>query len=428
MVGGSKLRSRWAALLMLAASVMVLSGCSVRDAPQTIFAPSGSNSQAIYDVFKPVFGMAIFVFVVVEGMILYSALRNRRRTADGIPLQLHGNTLIELAWTIVPAFIVLFISVLTFRTQALIERPAEQNAVRVEVIGHKWWWEFRYPNNGNVITANELHMPADRDVELFVTSSDVIHSFWVPRLAGKRDAIPNHMNRLVTKPTSAQSMLVRGQCAEFCGKTHAMMGFHVVVQPQAEFDAWVKQEQADAAVPQGVTQAAPKADAGANDVAQAGLSDQVAQATATADVQITPGPSASDSTTGGDGQILRATAEALPERAAPAQATAAAQSTDNLSTPEARGYKLFSDKGCIGCHAIKGYPGATQRVGPDLTHVGSRQYIVAGWLKNDTENLESWLRNPDAIKPGNAMAVQIKRGTLSEDDIHNLRAYLQSLK
>jgi len=415
-------------VLVLAAAVLVLAGCNPREPEQTIFAPSGSNSQAIYDLFFPVFWMAIGVFVVVEGVLLYSITRYRRRTADGIPLQIHGNTLVELAWTIVPAIIVLFISVLTFRTQALIERRAENTAtgepLQVEVIGHKWWWEFRYPDNGGIVTANELHMPADRDVELFVTSEDVIHSFWVPRLAGKRDALPNHINRIITRPTSEQSMIIRGQCAEFCGKTHAMMGFHVVVQPQAEFEAWVQQQTADAPVPAGVTQPAPEAQAAANEVALAGLSDQVAQEQPTTESTDT----APESEVSEDDTMLQATAEGADERAAPAQATAEAESDNDLSTPEARGYELFSTKGCIGCHAIKGYPGAENRVAPDLTHVGSRQYIVAGWLENTPENMEAWLRNPDAVKPENAMAAVIKRGTLTEQEIDDLRAYLHSLK
>ncbi len=429
MVGGTKLRSRWTSLLVLPAAALVLAGCNAREPEQTMFAPSGSNSQAIYDLFFPVFWMAVGVFVVVESMIIYSAIRHRRRsTADGIPLQIHGNTLVELAWTIVPAIIVLFISVLTFRTQALIERPAEATAtgepLQVEVIGHKWWWEFRYPDNGGIVTANELHLPADRDVELFVTSSDVIHSFWVPRLAGKRDAIPNHVNRIITRPTSEQSMIIRGQCAEFCGKTHAMMGFHVVVQSQAEFDEWVEQQQADAPVPAGVIQPAPEAQAGANEVALAGLSDQVAQEQPTTESTDT----APESEVSEDDTMLQATAEGVDERAAPAQATAEAESDNDLSTPEARGYELFATKGCIGCHAIKGYPGAVNRVAPDLTRVGSRQYIVAGWLENNEENMEAWLRNPDAVKPENLMAAVIKRGTLTEQEIDDLRAYLQSLK
>jgi cytochrome c oxidase subunit 2 len=410
-------------MLVLMVGVLVLSGCSIiREPPQTMLAPVGSNSQQIYDLFNYVFVLAIVVFVVVEGVLIYSIMRYRRRTSDGIPLQIHGNTLIEIAWTIIPALIVLAISVVTFRTQALIERPTEAtNAgapVRVEVIGHKWWWEFRYPEHGNIVTANELHIPADRDVELLVTSDDVIHSFWVPRLAGKRDAIPNHVNRIVTRPTGEQSMLLRGQCAEFCGKTHAMMGFYVKVDSQADFDAWVAQQVADAPVPVGVTQNA-QGQAASNKVAQAALSDQVAQAEVTPEATE---PARQDDT------ILQATADAALENAPEVQATAEAETTNDLLTPEARGYNLFQEKQCVSCHVIQGYPGAVGQNGPNLTHVGSREYIVAGWLENTPENMARWLRDPNEVKPENLMGAVIKRGTLNQEEIDALTAYLQSLE
>ncbi len=423
MVGGPKLRVRWASMLVLMVGVLVLSGCSIiREPPQTIFAPSGSNSREIYNLFNYIFVLGIAVFVVVEGALIYGIRRYRRRTSDGIPLQIHGNTLIEIAWTIVPALIVLAISVVTFRTQALIERPTEATdagaPVRVEVIGHKWWWEFRYPDNGNIVTANELHIPADRDVELLLTSEDVVHSFWVPRLAGKRDALPNHVNRLVTRPTGEQSMLLRGQCAEFCGKTHAMMGFYVKVDSQADFDTWVAQQVADASVPQGVTQNT-QGQAAINQVAQAALSDQVAQAEVTPEATE---PAREDDT------VLQATADAAVENAPEVQATAEAESDNDLSTPEARGYDLFTKKQCISCHVIQGYPGAVGQNGPNLTHVGGRNYIVAGWLENTPENMARWLRDPNEVKPENLMGAVIKRGTLTEEEVSDLTAYLQSLE
>lgn len=423
-----KLPSRWASLLVMVGAAMVLAACGAREAPQTMFAPSGSNSREIYDLFWPIFWMAIAVFVVVEGFLIYSIMRYRRRTSDGIPLQIHGNTVVEIAWTIVPAIIVLVIAVLTFRTQALIERPAEEEPVRVEVIGHQWWWEFRYPDYDNLITANELHLPADRDVELLLTSSDVIHSFWVPRLAGKRDAIPNHVNRLITRPVAEDRMLLRGQCAEFCGKTHAMMGFYVVVDSQDQFDAWVERQLQEAVVPEGVEQAVAQS----NEVAQAGQSDQLQQASpeASPETAATPDAVASPDLTQtpvGEG-TFEATAVVVEQEAEELQATAEAETTVQPTSLEAYGYQLFAEKGCVGCHAISGYPGAVARRGPDLTHVGSREHIVAGWLLNTPENMARWLRDPDEVKPENLMALQIQRGTLNEEEIEALTAYLMSLE
>ncbi|HEY0606021.1 MAG TPA: cytochrome c oxidase subunit II [Herpetosiphonaceae bacterium] len=368
--------------------------------PLTTFATDGYESSQIYTLFQPIFWMAIGVFVIVEGLLIWSIIRFRRRPNDGIPVQLHGNLPIELAWTIAPAILVLVIAVLTFRTQANLDRVPE-NPLTVTVIGHQWWWEFQYPE-GNVITANELHIPANRDVVLNLRSADVIHSFWAPRLSGKTDLIPGHENKLVIRPLSEQQVIVRGHCAEFCGGTHAMMAFHVVVQPQAEFDSWLTQQAAAAAAPAGVQQPAASAPATGATVAatvtgEAATGDEVAATTAA---------------------TVAATANA------PETTTPQAQPT----SLEAQGYQLFQQKGCVGCHAINGYPGAVSRVGPDLTHVGSRQHIVAGWLENTPENMRRWLRDPNEVKPDNVMGTAIKLGTLRDDEIEALTAYLESLK
>ncbi|HEY0735398.1 MAG TPA: cytochrome c oxidase subunit II [Herpetosiphonaceae bacterium] len=368
--------------------------------PLTTFATDGYESSQIYTLFQPIFWMAIGVFVIVEGLLIWSIIRFRRRPTDGIPVQLHGNLPIELAWTIAPAILVLVIAVLTFRTQANLDR-APQNPLTVTVVGHQWWWEFQYPD-GNVITANELHIPANRDVVLNLRSADVIHSFWAPRLSGKTDVIPGHENKLLIRPLSQEQIVVRGHCAEFCGGTHAMMAFHIVVQPQAEFDSWLAQQAAAAATPAGVQQPAASAPATGATVAatvtgEAATGDEVAATTAATVV---------------------ATANAAETTTPQAQPTSL----------EAQGYQLFQQKGCVGCHAITGYPGAVSRVGPDLTHVGSRQHIVAGWLENTPENMRRWLRDPNEVKPDNVMGTAIKLGTLRDEEIEALTAYLESLK
>jgi cytochrome c oxidase subunit 2 len=306
--------------------------------------------------------MAAIVFVVVEGLLIYSVVRYRRRPEDGIPLQIHGNKPVEIAWTIIPALIVLFLATMTFRTQSLLVQPVK-NPLHVTVIGHQWWWEFRYPDY-QVVTANELHLPANRDVEFRLESVDVIHSFWIPRLFGKTDVIPGHVNTLTFTPENTTSpIFVRGECAEFCGGTHAQMGMYAVVEPQAQFDSWAKQQQAKANPPAGVTQGA-----------------------------------------------------------------AAPQANAQATSPAARGYALFKTKGCVGCHSIAGYPEAKGLIGPNLTHVASRSNIVAGWLPNTPANLQRWLRDPNAVKPDNIMGTAIKAGTLKEDEIAALSTYLESLK
>lgn len=340
--------SRCAVSITMSAAVLMLAGCAATDGPQTTLVAQGSSSQsirALYDVFAIA---ALVVFVVVEGILIYSVFRFRRRPGEGIPVQIHGNKPIEIIWTIIPSVIVLFLATMTFRTQATLGQQVQQ-PLRVKVIGHQWWWEFQYPEY-KIVTANEVHLPANRDVEFQLQSADVIHSFWLPRLAGKTDTVPGHTNVLSFRlQDTQQPVIIRGECAEFCGGTHAQMGMHAVVEPQAAFDAWVRRQQ-------------------------------------------TPAPAGS------------------------AAGTAA------------QGAGLFKSKGCTGCHAIAGRADAQGVVGPNLTHVGSRQHIVAGWLTNTPENMQRWLRDPNEVKPENIMGSAIKRGTLDENEIAALTAYLESLK
>jgi cytochrome c oxidase subunit 2 len=173
--------------------------------------------------------------------------------------------------------------------------------------------------------------------------------------------------------------------------------------------------------------------AATNEVAQAAQSDQVApatqaeqpaQETSTAVIQ-SPEEAGVEATVA---PHLEATAQAAEATAETLQETAEAETDVQPVSLEAQGYKLFAEKGCVGCHAIKGHPGAVGVTGPNLTHVGSRSHIVAGWLKNTPENMKRWLSNPDEVKPGNLMAAVIKRGTLNADEVEALTAYLQSLK
>src|ERR687885_54796 len=194
--------------LIIVFSLLLLTACEAYDGPQTTLTPQGSSSRAILDLYNVILIMAAIVFVVVEGLLIYSVVRFRRRPEDGIPLQIHGNKPIEIAWTILPAIIVLFLATMTFRTQAILLQPMT-NPLHVTVIGHQWWWEFQYPDY-KFVTANELHIPANRDIELTLQSADVIHSFWLPRLSGKTDVVPGHSNILTFKTTDTkQPLLIR---------------------------------------------------------------------------------------------------------------------------------------------------------------------------------------------------------------------------
>jgi cytochrome c oxidase subunit 2 len=166
-------------------------------------------------------------------------IRFRRRPGQAEPRQVYGNTFAEVTWTLAPAVILVFIAVPTIQTIFRVSGRAGPDALQVEVIGHQWWWEYRYPELG-IVTANELHLPEGREVALALTSADVIHSFWPPRLAGKRDAQPGRTTRLAFTPDSIGTFL--GQCAEFCGESHANMRLRVIVQSPSDFEAWAARQ------------------------------------------------------------------------------------------------------------------------------------------------------------------------------------------
>lgn len=401
---------RYMSIVAVAVASLLLAACGMTEAPQTTFVPQGSGADLIYQLFKPVFWVAVAVFIIVEGALLWTVFRYRRRPDDGIPLQIHGNTPVEIAWTIVPAIIVVVIATMTFRTQSQLVAAAE-NPVRVTVTGNQWWWKFEYPEYG-VVTANELYLPENRDIELRLESSDVIHSFWIPRLSGKTDTVPGYVNLLNFKTYGAQEQQIRGECAEFCGGTHAMMGMWAVVESQENFDAWVARQQADAVVPAGINTAALPSGPGA------------VSATVEAQVNATDEAGAVGTAVGNE---IDAETAATIQAAVPTTNPVDAENAQPASL-EAQGYQLFTSKGCVGCHAIAGYPGAAGISGPNLTHVGSRRTIVAGWLENTPENMRRWLRNPNDVKPDNVMASVVKLGYLKPNEVEALTAYLLSLK
>jgi cytochrome c oxidase subunit 2 len=182
----------------------------------------------------------------VAAVLLVAIVRFRERTPGALPAQVRGSARLELLWTVAPVIVLTFIAFPTVRaifgTQA-VPRP---DALRVRVVGHQWWWEFQYPALG-FATASELHLPVGQPVTLELTSPDVIHSFWVPPLGGKRDALPGQFNRLLLTPTAAGDY--PGQCAEFCGVSHANMRHTAVIQEAAAFQAWVARQQAPPAEP-----------------------------------------------------------------------------------------------------------------------------------------------------------------------------------
>ena len=217
-----------------------------------IFKTDSTPARAISDYTVLVLGVCVGIFVVVAGLLAYTTIRFRhRRGEDGHePPQVYGSNQIELAWTVLPILIVFVLALVTARTIAEVQNATPPpKALQVTVVGHQWWWEFRYPEQG-IVTANELHVPVSdagqpRPTFLKLESADVAHSFWVPQLAGKTDVIPNRDNRMWIEPKTPGTYL--GNCAEYCGTQHARMMIRVIVHPPGEFEKWVEAQQREAA-------------------------------------------------------------------------------------------------------------------------------------------------------------------------------------
>ena len=215
--------------------------------PTNIFAPVSTPAQSIFGVSVFVLQTVVGVFVVVVALLIYAVVRFRKRSSDSTePAQIYGSTQVELAWTVIPVLIVLTLFLATVRVILAVQNaPRPANALNVIVTGHQFWWEFRYPDL-NIVTANELHVPVSdpaHPTPTFMTllSADTDHSFWVPRLGGKTDLIPNHPNHMWIDPH--ETGLFLGQCAQYCGVQHAKMLLRVYVQSREDFDRWVHEQQ-----------------------------------------------------------------------------------------------------------------------------------------------------------------------------------------
>ncbi|HEX5236110.1 MAG TPA: cytochrome c oxidase subunit II [Silvibacterium sp.] len=232
--------------------LLLLPRFSFADGPQpvpNIFAPASTPAANIFSLSLFILSITGGIFVVVSGLLIYAIIRFRDRGDKDDhrePAQIYGSTQIELSWTVIPVLIVVVLFLTTARMIfAIQDAPKPPDALDVTVVGHQFWWEFRYPKLG-IVSANELHVPLNSDAQpeptyLKLLSADVDHSFWVPQLAGKTDLIPNNENLTWIDPRHPG--LYVGQCAQFCGLEHAKMLLRVYVDPPARFAAWVKNQQ-----------------------------------------------------------------------------------------------------------------------------------------------------------------------------------------
>ena len=214
-----------------------------------MFEPLSRPAEMIHNSSLLVLAITAGIFVVVTALLVYVVWKFRRKGPDDDlrePPQIYGSTHIELAWTVVPIIITFVLILVTSRTIGEIQnRKLPENAVQIRLVGHQWWWEVQYPKDG-IVTANEIHVPVsrrngpgERPTELTLESADVIHSFWVPQLAGKTDLIPNRRNHAWIEPFATGTFF--GSCAAFCGTQHANMLLRVIVHEPEDYDRWLKE-------------------------------------------------------------------------------------------------------------------------------------------------------------------------------------------
>lgn len=429
MIGFHRLR-RLAPYGAATALALLLVACS-KQAPNSTLTPHSEYGRAIDFLWRRLLFLGTIVFVLVEAALIYVIWRYRRRDETTRPPQTHGNVKLEILWTLIPAVILVFIAVPTVRTIFRTQAPAPRGALQIEVYGHQWWWEFRYPQY-NFVTANEIYIPTGRTVNFALRTRDVLHSFWVPQLAGKRDLIANRTNYIWFTPDSSLMPSVwNGFCTEYCGASHANMRFRVFTVKPEQFDGWVRLQQAPALF-NSAGAAAPAADTA-----------QIARSAVAMPVG-TPATAARSAT--GSVAAAQVAAYVFPRERIPAYAHPNTPVPGGLTyNPSvrgdaARGQQLFGGAGtCSACHTIAGNPAAVGNVGPNLTHIGSRTTLAAGLYPTDERHLFLWIKNARRMKPGSMMPTlgrgetdpQLKTkvaGGLDDQQIADLTAYLLALK
>lgn len=356
--------------------------------PGSIFAPHSTPAREEHQLSLFVLSITALIFVGVGVLLTYALVRFRARPNDNAePPQVFGSLQIELSWTIIPILIIVVLFLGTARVLFSVQDAQKPpTALDVTVIGHQFWWEFRYPQY-NVVTANELHIPvssksAPRPTFMKLTSADVMHSFWVPQLNGKTDLLPNRVNEMWIDPQSPGMYI--GQCAQFCGPQHAKMLLRVYVETPEGFDNWIKNQQrvqAELAQPHMVMASMPNA-----------------------------------GNRGGP----------LPPNSPPTHGTVAAAQPTEAPGDEVNarnGQLVFEQQSCISCHTVAGTV-ANGRYGPDLTHLMSRATLGAGAAENTPGNLLAWIADPNTFKPGCLMPAM----HLSDRQNAQITAYLLTLK
>ncbi|HEX3723635.1 MAG TPA: cytochrome c oxidase subunit II [Nitrolancea sp.] len=235
-------------LLLVSLSLLIFSACGSpfsSGSSLTTLVPVSTQGRAIYHQFIVVSVISTLVLFVVLGLVVWVLLHYRGKPGDSEPEQVANNRALEIIWTSIPVLILAGLFVFMVHTMRTVD-ASPKDPVVITVVGHQWWWEYQYREQ-NFTTASELHIPVDTPVTLKITSVDVIHSFWVPQLGWKQDAIPGKTNTMQLTVTKAGTY--DGTCSEFCGTEHAWMRIRVIAEPLDQFNAWVQQQQQPAAQP-----------------------------------------------------------------------------------------------------------------------------------------------------------------------------------
>ncbi|MCX6951387.1 MAG: cytochrome c oxidase subunit II [Verrucomicrobia bacterium] len=426
--------ARWGRAALAIGGLALLPGCDLNfwrmDGHQSTMVVDGPVAHSQLGVFMVTVWVTLAIFIIVGAVLAYATWKFRAKSeADEHaepPPQSHGNPLVEIGLIAASIFALVIIAVPTLKAiwytydvpggatrpelDAMIKKG---DAYEVNATGLQWWFKFEYPleqinGTGTLVTANELVIPAGRPVRINLRTMDVIHSFWIPKLAGKVDMIPNRANHLWVQAEKAGYFY--GQCAEYCGDSHAVMRFRVIALEKKEFAEWLEAQKIPA------RNVAPKPAAVAPAAQFAALrtfKQNEYGFSAKYDAEVSP-----------QGLLKVWTEKQDPEKG------------EDAALIE-KGKGLFKSKACMGCHTVRGHdaPGMTA---PDLTHVGSRTSIAGGLLENNNEQLRRWIKDPTAVKPGNKMGLAYARTDhdgkaldgikLTLDEEVALAAYLQSLK
>ncbi|MCP5025742.1 MAG: cytochrome c oxidase subunit II [Actinomycetia bacterium] len=377
-------RARRKGLPLLVLLTVALAGCA-QDAPLDTMEPSGPAARTIDGLFNLVMGIGGVVFVLIFGALLVIMVKFRASDDDDeFPNQTHGNTALEIVWTIFPSAVLAGLAVFTVATIFDLEER-DPDAIPVTIIGQQWWWEYQYDVDGDgspdIITANDLVMPAGRQLDLTIQSRDVIHSWWIPKLNGKRDAVPGRSHTWSIEADDPGIFL--GQCTEFCGLSHARMQMRAVALSQEDWETWLDNQLQQAEHPSD-----PSAQSGKDTFSELCASCHVINDPDFADL--------------------------YPSDFRAAQVSGAAPNLTHFAT---RGV----------------YAGAVFDLYFD--EVTADNYLeIANSLERDRGQLEAWLRNPPAEKemfPDASRGTELGRGmpnlNLTNEQVDDLLAYLATL-